>query len=185
MFDILQTLDDQGIRCQQILDNIRGTRGRATGHTRNWLLDRLQGIQTQISRAHLDNIIRKINDWGAEQIRHGVRARPNVDRALLPVYNSLMAFKQYLFKALPRALEELGTETRTKAELEVVADDYHRSLAMLEFSHYSLKSEYDKGEARFRGRLGGHLREISARLPASVNKDSLVDLCVKYFRSSF
>ena len=132
----LQTLDDQGIRCQQIVDNIRG---RAGSYIRNWLLDRLQGIKTQISRAHIDNIVRRISDWGVEQIRHGVRARPNVDRALLPVYNSLMAFKQYLFKALPRALEELGTETRTKAELEVVAEDYHRSLAMLEFSHYSLK----------------------------------------------
>ena len=134
-FIILQALDDQGIRCQHLVDNIRSR----PGSSRNWLMDRLHGIKSQISRAHIDNIVRKISDWGVEQIRHGVRARPNVDRALLPVYNSLMAFKQYLFKALPRALEELGTETRTKAELEVVAEDYHRSLAMLEFSHYSLK----------------------------------------------
>ena len=176
----MQTLDDQGIRCQEIVE-----RARVGGRSRIWLSERLNGIRSQIPGDYFDTIIRRINYWGVEQSRHGVRARPNVDRALLPVYNSLMAFKQYLFRSLPRALEELGNKTRTKSELEDVAEDYHRSLAMLEFSHYSLKSEYDKGEARFRGRLGGHLREIRPRLPASVNADTLVDLCVKYFRSSF
>ena len=158
---------------------------RAGGYTRNWLSERFEGIKSQIPRIHLDNIMRRIQDWGAEQSRQGVRARPGVARALLPVYNSLMAFKQFLFHSLPRALEELGTLARTKADLEGLAEDYHRALAMLEFSHYNLKSEYDKGEARFRGRLGGHLREIGAGLPATVNTDTLVDLCVKYFRSSF
>ena len=182
----MQTLDDQGIRCQQIVDKVRSDyRGRAHDQTRKWLLDRLKSLRSETSGGHIDNIVRKINDWGLTQVKHGLRAKPNVEPSLLPVYNSLMAFKQYLFKSLPRALEELGTEMRTKAELEVVAEDYHLSLAMLEFSHYSLKSEYDKGEARFRGRLGGHLMEVRPRLPASVNTDTLVDLCVKYFRSSF
>ena len=34
--------------------------------------------------------------------------------------------------------------SRSRAELESVAEDYHRGLASLEFSHYNLKSEYDK-----------------------------------------
>ena len=180
LFLLLQTLDNQGIRCQEIVD-----RCRAGGRSRIWLSERLSRSRSQIPGDSFDTIIRRISHWGVEQGRLGVRARPNVDRALLPVYNSLMAFKQYLFRNLPRALEELGNKTRSKSELEDVTEDYHRSLAMLEFSHYSLKSEYDKGEARFRGRLGGHLREIRPRLPASVNTDTLVDLCVKYFRSSF
>ena len=125
----MQTLDDQGIRCQEIVE-----RARVGGRSRIWLSERLNGIRSQIPGDYFDTIIRRINYWGVEQSRHGVRARPNVDRALLPVYNSLMAFKQYLFRSLPRALGELGIKTRTKSELEDVAEDYHRSLAMLEFS---------------------------------------------------
>ena len=33
-------------------------------------------------------------------------------RSLLPVYNSLMAFKQFLFRSLPGELEQLGTVAR-------------------------------------------------------------------------
>ena len=33
-------------------------------------------------------------------------------RSLLPVYNSLMAFKQFLFRNLPEELEQLGTVAR-------------------------------------------------------------------------
>ena len=119
----MQTLDDQGIRCQEIVE-----RARVGGRSRIWLSERLNGIRSQIPGDYFDTIIRRIIYWGEEQSRHGVRARPNVDRALLPIYNSLMAFKQYLFRSLPRALGELGIKTRTKSEREDVAE------AMLEFS---------------------------------------------------
>ena len=104
---------------------------------------------------------------------------------MLPVYNSLMSFKQYLFKSLPGVLDQLGTVVKNKSELESLAEDYHRALSYLGFSHYNLKNEYDQGEHRFKMRLWKHLSDIKSQISPSVSIDSLVQLCVKYFRSNF
>ena len=104
---------------------------------------------------------------------------------MLPVYNSLMSFKQFLFKSLGPVLQELGTVTRDKSELESVAEDYHRALTYLGLSHFNLKSEYDRGERRFREQLWQHLNNIRHRVPATVSIDTLTHLCVKYFRANF
>ena len=54
----------------------------------------------------------------------------------LPQYSSLIG---------PDVITMLISDwSRSRAELESVAEDYHRGLASLEFSHYNLKSEYDK-----------------------------------------
>ena len=96
-----------------------------------------------------------------------------------------MSFKQYLFKSLPAVLEELGTAAKNKSELESIAEDYHRGLPYLGFSHYNLKNEYDHGEHRFKMRLWKHLSDIQSQIASTVCINSLVQLCVKYFRSQF
>ena len=75
--------------------------------------------------------------------------------------------------------------TKNKSEIEGYAEDYLRALTYLGFSHYNLKTEYDKGEGRFRGRLWKHLQEIRSQVSPNVSIDTLVDLCVKYFRVNF
>ena len=75
--------------------------------------------------------------------------------------------------------------SKDKTEMESLAEDYHRALSYLGFSHYNLKSEYDKGEARFRDRLSQHLHDLGDQIPATVRVSSLTDMCVKYFRANF
>ena len=74
---------------------------------------------------------------------------------------------------------------KSKTEMESLAEDYHRALSYLGFSHYNLKNEYDKGEQWFRDRLTTHLHDLGDKIPATVSVQSLTQMCIKYFRANF
>ena len=108
-----------------------------------------------------------------------------VSRDLQPVYKSLMAFKQFLVRYLPQALTEAGNHIGNRRELELLAEEYHKSISYLGFSHFHLKNEFDKGESLFKLRLRKNLTEIHADISSEVNIDILVGLAVRYFRVNF
>merc|ERR550517_2431966 len=117
------------------------------------------------------NLARTITDW--TYTKRGARSE------LGPVYKFLMAFRQFLVKYLPSALSQSPQACQTSPrEIEWLAEEYLKSLTALGFSHFNLKSEFDKGEARFRQRLRRHLIEIHSEISSEVDIDILVSLAV-------
>ena len=108
-----------------------------------------------------------------------------MSRDLQPVYNSLLAFKQFIVRYLPQALTEAGQNIGNRRELELLAEEYHKSISFLGFSHFSLKNEFDKGESLFKLRLRKNLNEIQSDISNDVNIEVLVGLAVRYFRVNF
>ena len=68
---------------------------------------------------------------------------------------------------------------------ERLAEEYHKSLTHLGFSHFHLKNEFDKGESVFQLKLRRHLRENPEEVSSDVSVDILVSLAVRYFRVNF
>ena len=128
------------------------------------------------------NLARTISDWTATKARR----RTGVRRDLQPVYNSLLAFKQFIVRYLPQALIQAGAHTTgNRRELELLAEEYHKSISYLGFSHFSLKNEFDKGESAFKLRLRENLNDIQSDISNDVNIEVLVGLAVRYFRVNF
>ena len=100
----------------------------------------------------------------------------------MAAYNSLMALRQYFYKEM---MEEAMHNGGDRGKVVVMADSCHKVVALLGISHFSLKGEFDFGEASFRTGLRGKLREVEQFLPFGVGVDTLVELCVRYFRVRF
>merc|ERR1712098_275274 len=173
----IQDLQGEGVSFDDLVEKCK------SGMSRMWLSEKMSIYRQKYPMVNMMKIARVISDWCCGQ--SGGARRADIDRSLQPVYTSLMAFKHFLLKSLPITLEEMGTVTKNKSELEGYAEDYLRGLTYLGFSHYNLKNEYDKGEGRFRTRLWGHLQDVRSQLAPIVSIDALVDLCIKYFRQNF
>ena len=156
----------------------------ASGQCRDWLASQLSALKTKCPGVHVRNFARSISDWTATRNRRRI-GRSGVSRDLQPVYNSLLAFKQFLVRYLPAALTEAGAHIGNRRELEVLAAEYHRSISCLGFTHFHLKTEFDKGESLFKLRLRKNLNDIHGEISSDVNIDILVGLAVRYFRVNF
>ena len=156
----------------------------SSGHSLAWLTSQLSALRTKCPGVNVKNFARTVCDWTTTKRRRrfGVSG---VSRELQPVYNSLLAFKQFLVRYLPQALTEAGANTGTRRELEQLAEEYHKSISYLGSSHFTLKNEFDKGESLFKLRLRKNLNEIQNEISSDVNIDLLVGLAVRYFRVNF
>ena len=151
------------------------------GQSQDWVASQLSALWTRCPGVNVRNLARTICDWTTTQRRR----RSGVSRELQPVYNSLLAFKQFLVRYLPQALTETGAQVGNRRELEVLAEEYHKSLSFLGFSHFHLKNEFDKGESLFKLRLRENLNEIQSDISHDVNIEVLLGLAVRYFRVNF
>ena len=163
-----------------------------------WLGEILGGLRAKCGGGvAVSSLARSIVEYGAAQVQAGGTAdtggqqrgginmvdqllRSNPDR--MAAYHSLVSVKQY-FKM--NMMEETIHNGGDRGQVEVVAENCHKVLALLAISHFSLKGEFDRGEASFREGLRGKLREVEHLLPHGVGGDTLVELCVRYFRVHF
>ena len=156
----------------------------SSGQSLDWLVSQLSALRTKCPGVNVRNLARNICDWATTKRRRRF-GRPGVSRDLQPVYNSLVAFKQFLVRYLPKALTDAGDQIGNMRELELLAEEYHKSISYLGFTHFHLKTEFDKGESSFKLRLRKNLNEIHAEISSDVNLDVLVGLAVRYFRVNF
>ena len=156
----------------------------SSGQSLDWLVSQLSALRTKCPGVNVRNLARNICDWTTTKRRRRF-GRPGVSRDLQPVYNSLVAFKQFLVRYLPKALTDAGDQIGNMRELELLAEEYHKSISYLGFTHFHLKTEFDKGESSFKLRLRKNLNEIHAEISSDVNLDVLVGLAVRYFRVNF
>ena len=153
----------------------------SSGQSLDWVASQLSALRTKCPGVNVRNLARTICDWTATKRRR----RSGVSRDLQPVYNSLLAFKQFIVRYLPQALTQAGAHIGNRRELEVLAEEYHKSISYLGFSHFSLKNEFDKGESLFKLRLRKNLNDIQSDISNDVNIEVLVGLAVRYFRVNF
>ena len=147
----------------------------SAGPSLDWLASKLQPLRADYPGVHIRNLARTVIAWTS--------TKRSVRSDLGPVYRSLLAFRQFLVKYLPTALSQ-SPHTSPRG-FEGLAEEYLKSLTALGFSHFNLKTEFDKGEERFRRRLYQHLNEIHAEISSEVDIDILVSLAVRYFRVNF
>ena len=104
----------------------------------------------------------------------------NKDR--IAAYRSLEAMKQYFNQMMMKEAMHNGSNM---GKVKEMADCCHKVLSLLGISHYNLKGEFDFGETSFRSGLREKLREVEHFLTCGVGGDTLVELCVRYFRNMF
>ena len=92
MSRLLQVLHEDGLTCPVLVERVRGAPGRSI----NWLGSVLARVRSQYPevgsdvsimpcvmscvQVNLRDLCRLINEWCMDQIKHGVRARPDIER---------------------------------------------------------------------------------------------------------
>ena len=167
-------LSSQGITAGQLITAF------SSGPSLDWLISKLSPLRRNCSRVDVFALAKTIMDWTTTKKRGGVR------KELRHVHHSLLAFRQFVVKYLPGALAQSGQSSQLAArQTERLAEEYHKSLTNLGFSHFHLKNEFDKGESVFQLKLRRHLRENPEEVSSDVSVDILVSLAVRYFRVNF
>ena len=102
------------------------------------------------------------------------------------VSSSLQAVHRSIFLRIRGEVAAAGAAEDTAAAIAAVC---HKLLSLLRLSHFTLKNEFDGGEASFRrllaarvAGLGGRAGGLAAMLPHGVTVDTLVDWVAQYFR---
>ena len=138
---MLQVLHEDGLTCPVLVERVRGAPGRSINWLGS-VLARVRSQYPEVgsdvlSPCHVScRVFRLTSGISADLSTSGAWTRSSMGsepgptsrgegifptltlltssilRSLLPVYNSLMAFKQFLFRNLPEELEQLGTVAR-------------------------------------------------------------------------
>jgi len=96
--------------------------------------------------------------------------------------NSLVAVKRFIIQKIqPQGVMCGGSEK----QIYLVAESIQKLMALEGFSHYSLKTEYDKNENNLAGKLFAAMGEHLELLPHGVNLETLVDFVISYFKQYF
>ena len=141
MSRLLQVLHEDGLTCPVLVERVRGAPGRSINWLGS-VLARVRSQYPEVGSdvfmsCHVScRVFRLTSGISADLSTSGAWTRSSTGsepgptlrgeglfptltlftlsnlRSLLPVYNSLMAFKQFLFRNLPEELEQLGTVAR-------------------------------------------------------------------------